>query len=124
MNLVGISHSYSISQSQTSRSLPIGAVPSPAGFNSLIDEVSTNANESNRTDSTKKKFRKSFKSVKQMAQYILIMIQKYNDIKAQAPQGKVNFEKQKELMAVLDEIEDIGKGDRPPVSNESISMIV
>ncbi len=59
-----------------------------------------------------------------MAQYILIMIQKYNDIKAQAPQGKVNFEKQKELMAVLDEIEDIGKGDRPPVSNESISMIV
>ncbi len=128
MNLVGISHFYTntISQNQTPRLLPIEAVPSPAGFDSAIDtiSISSQSNESDKTDGIKKKLRKSFKSVKQMAQYMLLMIKKYNDIKAQSPNGKVDFEKEKELFSALNEIEDMGKGDRPPVSEKSISMIV
>ena len=126
MNLVGISHSYTISQNQTPRSLPIGAVPSPAGFDTAIDTISipSQSNELDKTNAIQKKLRKSFKSVKQMAQYMLLMMKKYNDIKVQAPNGKVDFEKEKELFAALNEIEDMGKGDRPPVSEKLISMIV
>ena len=125
MNVVGITHSY-ISQSSNVPLLNKGAVraPSPSDFTVIQDISLSRADKDDDSKRLENLLKKKFKSVKQMAQYMLLLMKKYLDIKAQGQTGNLNFEQEQEIQALLNELEDMGKGDRPPVDTESFNMIV
>ncbi len=127
MNNVGLGHSIYMSEYKYT---PMGRGEralstriqgdAPAGFESPI----SNTEDKSDSDRSNKLLRKSFKSVKQMAQYMFLLMKKSIDIKEQAKNGHLNTEDQKRLEHVLSEIEDMANEERPPVSTSSISVIV
>ena len=98
--------------------------PSPSDFTVIQDVSLSRADKDDDSKRLENLLKKKFKSVKQMAQYMLLMMKKYLDIKAQGQAGNLNFEQEQEIQALLNELEDMGKGDRPPVDTESFNMIV